>query len=139
MMSPHRLTWDFAFNMRWAYLIAIATLVGLLFSKGPKRLPVTPVTVVLFLMVLWMNVTTFFAFDVDEALPLWERVMKIQLMVFVTLYLLHSKQHVQVLIWIVAGSIAFFGIKGGLFTLRAGGEYRVWGPPGSFIEDNNAM
>ena len=139
VMSPHRLTWDFAFNMRWAYLIAIATLAGLLFSKVPKRLPVTPVTVVLFLMVLWMNVTTYFAFDIDEALPLWERVMKIQLMVFVALYLLHSKQHVQVLIWVLAGSVAFFGIKGGLFTLREGGEYAVLGPPGSFIEDNNAL
>jgi probable O-glycosylation ligase (exosortase A-associated) len=60
-------------------------------------------------------------------------------MVFVALYLLHSKQHVQVLIWILAGSVAFYGIKGGLFTLRTGGEYRVYGPEGSFIEENNAL
>jgi probable O-glycosylation ligase (exosortase A-associated) len=86
-----------------------------------------------------MNVTLLFALDINEALPMWERVMKIQLMVFVALYLLHSKQHVQVLIWVVAGSIAVFGIKGGLFTLSSGGEYRVWGPPGSLIEDNNAL
>ena len=139
VMNPHRMTWGFAHDFPFAQLIAIAILVGMLFSREPKRLPVTPVTVVLFLMVLWMNVTTLFAFDIDQSLPLWERVMKIQLMVFVALYLLHSKQHVQVLIWVVAGSIAFFGIKGGLFTLRAGGEYRVWGPPDSFITDNNAL
>jgi probable O-glycosylation ligase (exosortase A-associated) len=139
VMNPHRMTWGVAYDFPFAQLIAIAILVGMLFSREPKRLPVTPVTVVLFLMVLWMNVTTFFAFDIDGALPLWERVMKIQLMVFVALYLLHSKQHIQVLIWVLAGSIAFFGIKGGLFTLRAGGEYRVWGPPGTFIEDNNAL
>jgi probable O-glycosylation ligase (exosortase A-associated) len=41
--------------------------------------------------------------------------------------------------WILAGSVAFYGVKGGLFTLRGGGEYRVWGPWGSFIEDNNAL
>jgi probable O-glycosylation ligase (exosortase A-associated) len=91
------------------------------------------------MMVLWMNVTTFFALDAAGSLPMWERVMKIQFMVFVALYLLHSKQHIQVLIWILAGSVAFFGIKGGLFTLREGGEYLVWGPAGSFIEDNNAL
>jgi probable O-glycosylation ligase (exosortase A-associated) len=139
VMSPHRLTWDFAYDFRFAYLIVIATLVGMLFSREPKRLPATPVTVVLFLMVLWMNVTTVFAIDTALSLPMWERVMKIQFMVFVALYLLRSKQHVQVLIWVLAGSVAFFGIKGGLFTLREGGEYRVYGPPGSFIEDNNSL
>ena len=97
VMNPHRLAWGFAYDFSFAQLIAIATLVGMLFSREPKRLPVTPVTVVLFLMVLWMNVTTFFAIDTAQALPMWERVMKIQLMVFLTLYLLHSREYVQAL------------------------------------------
>jgi probable O-glycosylation ligase (exosortase A-associated) len=29
------------------------------------------------------------------------------------------------------------GAKGGMFTILSGGSERVWGPPGSFIEDNN--
>jgi probable O-glycosylation ligase (exosortase A-associated) len=139
VMSPHRLTSGFAYDYSFAQLIAIATLVGMLFSKEPKHLPVTPVTAVLFLLVLWMNVTTLFALDTAMSLPMWERVMKIQLMIFVSLYLLHSKQHVQVLIWVMAGSVAFFGVKGGLFTLREEGELLVFGPPGSFIEENNAL
>src|SRR6267378_544512 len=67
VMLRHRLTYGFAFDRRRAYIIASATLAGLLiskeglFSKEPKRLPVTPVTVVLVLMVLWMTVTTVFA------------------------------------------------------------------------------
>ena len=65
--------------------------------------------------------------------------MKIQLMAFASLYILHSKRHIQMMIWLVAGSVAFFGIKGGLFTLQGGGENRVWGPPGSFIEENNSL
>ena len=139
VMNPHRLTWGFAYDLGFAQLIAIATLLGLIFSRQPKHLPVTPVTVVLFAMILWMNVTTFFALDTSASLLVWERVMKIQLMVFVTLALLHSKQHVQILMWIVAGSVAFFAVKGGLFTLRGGGEHRVYGPLESFIEDNNAL
>lgn len=139
VMSPHRMTWDFAYDYSFAQLVAIATLVGMLLSREPKRLPVTPVTTVLFMLALWMNITTLFALDVDQSLPMWERVMKIQFMVFVSLYVLHSKQHVQLLIWVLAGSVAFFGIKGGLFTLQGGGEHRVYGPPGSFIEENNAL
>jgi len=67
--------------------------------------------------------------------PMWERVMKIQIMIFVTITLLRTREHVQVLMWILAGSVAFYGVKGGLFTLRGGGENLVWGPLGSFIEE----
>jgi len=139
VMNPHRMTFGFAYDFGFAQLIAIAVLLGLLFSRDPKRLPVTPVTVTLFLLVMWMCITTFFALDTDAALPMWEKVMKIQLMVFVTLYLLHSRQHIQILIAVVAGSVAFFGIKGGVFTVLGGGENRVWGPADSFIEENNSL
>jgi len=139
VMSPHRLTWTYAYDLRFGLWIAVATLIGIAFTREPKRLPVTPVTVVLLLFVLWLNVTTFFAIDPAGSLAKWEQVMKIQLMVFVALYLLHTKQHINILIWVLAGSVAFFGIKGGLFTLRMGGEYRTYGPPNSFIGDNNAV
>jgi putative inorganic carbon (HCO3(-)) transporter len=138
-MNPHRLMWDFAIDMRWAYYIAAATLVGLVWSRVPRRLPITPITVVLFLMVLWTTVTTMFAMDRDVSLEPWKQVIKIQLMVFVSMYLLNSKQHANVLIWVLAVSVGFYGVKGGLFTLWVGGEYRVWGPKESFIEDNNAL
>jgi len=137
VMNPHSYTWGLS-DYPFAQLIAVATLMGMLFSREPKHLPVTSVTAVLFMLLLWMNVTTLYAFDIDQSLRMWERVMKILLMVFVSMSLLHSKQHVQVLIWVAVGSVAFFGIKGGLFTLREGGEERVMGP-GGFIEENNAL
>jgi probable O-glycosylation ligase (exosortase A-associated) len=139
VMSPHRLTWGFAYDFRWAYLIAVATLAGVLLSRDPRRFPVTPVTVVLALLLLWMTVTTYFAIDINQSWEMWQRVTKIFLMVFMALYLLHSKRHVQLLIWILAGSIAFYGIKGGIFTLAHGAQFRVYGPPGTFIEENNAL
>ena len=36
-------------------------------------------------------------------------------------------------------SIGFYGLKGGIFTLMHGGNLRVWGPGGSFIEGNNEL
>src|SRR5437867_722251 len=71
VMNPHRLAWDFAVDFRWGYLIAVATLGGLLFDRSPKRLPITPVTIVLALMVLWMTVTTVFAMDTGVSLEPW--------------------------------------------------------------------
>jgi probable O-glycosylation ligase (exosortase A-associated) len=139
VMSPHRLTWGFAQDLRFAYLIAIATLIGIFLSKEPRKLPLTPVTVVLMVFTIWTGVTTFFAIDLSLSIEMWKQVTKSMLMTFVALYLLHSKQHVQVLIWIVTASVAFYGVKGGLFSLREGGEFRVYGPAGSFIEENNAL
>jgi probable O-glycosylation ligase (exosortase A-associated) len=139
VMNPHRLAYGFAHDFGFAQVIAVATLIGLVLSRQPKHLPVTPATVVLLALVAWMSVTTASALDPAASLPMWERVIKIQFMVFVTLALLHSRQHVQILIWVVAGSVAFFAVKGGLFTLRSGGEHRVYGPLGSFIEENNSL
>lgn len=139
VMSPHRLGWGAAYEMPFAMLIAVTTLVGMLFTREPKHLPVTPVTVVLMLLFFWMHVSLAFALDFQESVVMWEKVVKIFFMLFVTMYLLHSKQHVQVLVLIVAASIAFYGVKGGLFTLRIGGSERVYGPGGSLIEENNAL
>jgi probable O-glycosylation ligase (exosortase A-associated) len=138
-MSPHRLTWDFAQDLRFAYFIAIATLIGIFISREPRRLPLTPVTLVLAAFTLWMCFTTVFAIDLSLSLEMWKQVTKSMLMTFVALYLLNGKQHVQMLIWIVTASVAFYGVKGGLFSLREGGEFRVYGPVGSFIEENNAL
>src|SRR4051812_30361511 len=137
-MSPHQLTWG-SQNARYAYFIAAATLLGLLIYRGPKRMPVTPATVVLALMVVWMTVTTFLALDTNLSKEMWKQVVKTHAMVFVALYLLHSRQHVQWLICVLTASVAFFGIKGGVFTLLYGGEYVVYGPPGGFIHENNAL
>ena len=39
VMNPHRLTWGVAFNMPFAMLIAIATMVAIFISRGHKQLP----------------------------------------------------------------------------------------------------
>ena len=58
---------------------------------------------------------------------------------FLTILLLYKRGHVQVLVWVIVVSLGFYGLKGGIFVVASGGEYRVWGPPGSFIEDNNGL
>lgn len=139
VMNPHRLSWGYAYDLPFAEIIAVSTLIGIFFSREPKHLPITPVTTVLILLTLWMNVTMLFALDPAASLESWDKVNKIIFMTFVTIFLLHSKQHVEALVWVVTLSVAFYGVKGGIFTLRGGGAERVYGPPGSFIEDNNPL
>jgi probable O-glycosylation ligase (exosortase A-associated) len=89
------------------------------------------------LLTVWITLSWGLGIDPDGDYWQWNKVMKVNLMVFVGLALLRTKQHILALVWVTAGSLALLGIKGGLFTVLHGGNYRVWGPPGSFIEDNN--
>jgi probable O-glycosylation ligase (exosortase A-associated) len=59
------------------------------------------------------------------------------LFLLVTAALLTSRERIHALIWVMVISLAFFGIKGGGFTLIAGGAHRVFGPEGTMIGDNN--
>ena len=138
IMNPHQLSWRMG-AMPVAATMAGATLLGLFITKDRRNFYVTRESAVLMMFMLWMCITFPFSFYPDESYRLWNRVMKIDLMVLVALVVLHSKKHITVLAWVLAGSLGFYGVKGGLFTLMTGGSYKVWGPEGSYIEGNNEI
>jgi putative inorganic carbon (HCO3(-)) transporter len=138
IMNPHALSWRLS-SMPVAAAVGGATLLGLLFSSERKNFFLCRENVFLMLFMLWMCITLPFSFYFDESLNLWKRVMKIDLMILVAMVVLHSRKHIIALCWVLTGSLAFYGVKGGLFTLATGGSYRVWGPDGSYIEGNNEV
>lgn len=139
LMNPHRLTYGAAFDFPFAAIVAGVTCVGLLISKDEKRFPVTPVTIVLLLMMLWMSITTFAAFEQDLAWKEWGRVSKTMFMVLLAMTVIRTEKDIKLFAWVVGLSLAFYGVKGGLFTIKSGGSNHVFGPEGTYIEDNNAL
>ena len=138
IMNPHTLTWNLR-SLPVAAVMASATLLGLLLTRDRRQFFVTRETAVLMLFMLWVCITLPFSFDFDASFPMWDRVMKIDLMVLVAIVVLYSKKHITMLAWVLVGSLGFYGVKGGLFTLATGGAYRVWGPEGSYIDGNNEV
>jgi len=138
-MNPHRLTWGFAYSFPYVMIAAIVTMVAAVLGREKLKFPWSSVTVVWLLLVLWMCVTTMFALMPQLAQVEWQRSMKIQIMILMTLLIMGTKERLTQLVWVMAFSIGFFGIKGGVFTAVTGGNYRVWGPPGSFVEGNNEI
>lgn len=139
LMNPHRLAWGFAYSAPFAALAGGATLISLFTSRDPVRLPRDPILYLLLAFIAWTVLTTVFAVFPGESLNQLEKVLKIQLMTVVAMAVLHERKHIQLFVWINALSIAFYGVKGGLFTLQTGGGGRVWGPQGGFIEGNNEL
>ncbi|MBE2258383.1 MAG: putative O-glycosylation ligase, exosortase A system-associated [Candidatus Accumulibacter sp.] len=139
IMNPHRLTFGFAHDAQFAAIAAGVVLISLVVTRDRLRMPWTPPVVVLLLFVLWMCLTTAFAINPGESWGQLNKVLKIQVMTFVALFALQERKHIELFVWINALSIGFFSVKGGIFTLATGGGGTVWGPAGSFIEDNNAL
>lgn len=138
-MNPHRLGWGFARDLPLSAITAAFLLIGVIVSRERKTMPWTPVTVVWAMFVFWLIVTTIFAMNQEWALLELKKTLKIQFLTLIALLLLNSRKRLDIMIWVIVGSIGFFGVKGGIFTLLTGGQYKVWGPPNSFIEGNNEI
>ena len=137
-MNPHRLTWGFAYDFSFAMVVGIVTIAAWLFSREPKTLPWHPLVLLLAAFAAWVSFTTLFADFPEHAAWKWDRTIKILLFNgFVTLGLITTRQRLDALIWVIVLSLGFFAVKGAAFTLLTGGSHRLFGPPGSFIADNN--
>ena len=137
IMNPQRYTWGRP--LPFAAVVGGATLIGLFLTKDRKIFSLSPPATAMLLFVLWMCVTFPFSFYPDGSTEMFVKVLKIDLMVFVTMFLLHSRKHIMQFVWVLVFSLGFFGVKGGYFTIATGGTFRVWGPDGSFIAGNNEI
>ncbi|HEX8784949.1 MAG TPA: putative O-glycosylation ligase, exosortase A system-associated [Telluria sp.] len=139
LMNPHRLTYGAAYDFPFAMIVAAATLFSMLISKERKDLPANSFVFMLFVFAAWMTLTSFFALEPDLVWPEWERVMKTFGMVLITMSVVRSERDIKELVWVIAMSLGFFGLKGGIFTVASGGSSHVFGPDDSYISDNNAL
>lgn len=138
-MNPHRLAWGFAYDFPFAMIVGLVTIVSFFFSREKKEMIWSREVVVLLAFVAWMLLTTVFAFNQAWAWFQWDKVWKIQLMIVLTVLICKERRHLHWLIWVIALSIGFYGVKGGIFTIMNGGAYRVQGPAGTFIGGNNEI
>ncbi len=138
-MNPHRLTWGPAFNFPFVYIIAIITIFSFLLSKEKRPFPMSLPLFLWLCFLIWMVITTIFALKEPSAQEQLIKVIKIQIPVLMTLFLFYTRERLETLLAVITFSIAFYGVKGGIFTVLTGGSHIVWGPPGSLIYGNNEL
>jgi probable O-glycosylation ligase (exosortase A-associated) len=139
-LNPHRDLWGFGFNQPWAQAIFIATLVGCVVAREPKRIPVNTMVILFLLLALHFTVTTLFGLgETTSAWAKWDKTMKVIAGLLLTAALLTDRHRIHALIWLMAISLGYYGIRGGLFTVITGGGFRVWGPADTMIADNNHL
>jgi putative inorganic carbon (hco3(-)) transporter len=144
--NPHRFTFGMAYNFPVAMVIAVPTLAGMIFTRKVNRGLFVRETVMLLVFWAWICFTYFNATQVplfaDHTADAWVTliaVSKVLLMTFLTIRVVTSRKRLETLFIVIALSFGALAIKGTLFGVHTGGDFRVWGPPNSFVYDNNDL
>src|SRR5262245_21639110 len=138
-MRVQDLSWGFARNMRWSYYVAIVTFAGYFVAKERRqwfhrdwRCYVMMVMVVL--------IGIGIALSRQPSLRQFDRYLEYGKIVAVALFtttVVNTKERLRVLVWIVALSFGFFGVKGGVWGILTGGGSQIIRGPGGMLADNN--
>lgn len=134
--SAQRLTWGMAENIPFALIVGIAGLAGWMLCER-RRLPMDRTTWLMLAYVAMITIATYFALVPDAAWTKWLITVKAFVFVFVTAAMLTNRVRIHALIWIMVIAVGYYGIKGGIFTLLTGGNFRIYGPAATVIGDNN--
>lgn len=137
-MNPHKLSWTLA-SLPVAMAIGGATIFGLFFAKDRRSIPWTRGMITIAIFMVYFTITTIFAWYPEEAYEEWNRDEKVFLFTFITAMMIYGRYRIRALCLVIVGSLGFYGVKGGIFTIVTGGHNRVLGPPESFFGDNNEM
>ncbi len=137
-MRTQDLCWGFARYQRWSFLIAMVTFAG--FFARPFEKLFEPVwrNYAMIALAAWVALSVFanemLAFGQVPAIIEFAKVVYIALF---TTAVIKRRQHLRMMVWIIALSFGFYGVKVGLSGVLSGGSLTVKQGPGGMLEDNN--
>jgi putative inorganic carbon (HCO3(-)) transporter len=138
-MRPQDLCWGFARTMRLSFFVGIAMVAGWwAYEQGKRRFANWDLRTGL-MVALAMFVSLSYAFAQHQNTytnTYWFEYLKIILIALFTTAQVDSRQRLRVMLWVIALSLGFFGVKNGLFGILRGGAPILRGP-GGMLEDNN--
>ena len=139
-MRIQDLTWGFARFQRWSFYVAVITFAGYILSGSARRnmLPDLRNWIMIGLMVavglsLVMNGIT----DARSDTARYVEYLKIVGIAIFTTAVVKDRNYLRVLVWVIALSFGFFGVKNGIAMILSGGSLKIIQGPGGMLADNN--
>ena len=137
--QPHRDVYGFAQTAPLNFVLAIVTIGAWLLSRERKTAPGGFIFWMLVIFLLWMAINTYFAFNLEQSWPIWDRTWKTFALGFAVAAMSTTRVRMYALVWSVVIALFYYGVKGGLFTILTGGHFIVQGPAETLIGDNNQL
>ncbi len=138
-MRPQDLCWGFARTMRLSFFVGMAMVAGwFAFERGRRPFARWASRSTAMIVLTVFVAMSYLLAEHQNAYfnrYLFEFV-KIMVVALFTTGQVDSRQRFRALAWMIAGCLAFYGVKGGLFGFLTGGATILRGP-GGMMEDNN--
>lgn len=145
-LNPQSFTYGIAYQSPVAMAIAIPTLAGFLVFSPSWKGAFSRETLLLLVLWLWFTFTTIhntqmteFSYFAADTWRRWEFVSKILLMTVVTTLVVNSWERLRWVFLVITGAFAFLVLKAVPFMILTGGSFRLYGPRGTMLADNNDL
>jgi len=139
-MRVQDLTWGWARYERWSFYVAIVTLAGFVFAKQEdKRLFLPDMRSWIMVGLMAVVGVSLLASDNLRAgdFENYTEYCKIIGVALFTTAVVRTRDHLRLLIWVIALSFGFFGAKNGANFIAHAGNMFINQGPGGMMADNN--
>ena len=138
-LNPHAYAWGFVRSLPLYYVLFLVVAFRTFTAKDKQPLPKDWRITVFILLWVYFALTSALAYLPDVAWHRYWFITKIYLPFIFTLVLINTREKLYYLIVTIAASIGVVSVKGGLFAILHGFSARVYGPPNTQFEENNAF
>jgi len=138
-MRLQDLSWGFARDIRWSFYVAIVMFVGAFVSGRERNYMARDWRCyVMLLLAAVVGVSVVFAGRYDQSVTTgYTEFGKIIVISLFTTGIVATRERLRLLIWVIALSFGFFGLKAGLVGIATLGQLQILQGPGGMLMDNN--
>ncbi|MCX7098101.1 MAG: putative O-glycosylation ligase, exosortase A system-associated [Methylococcales bacterium] len=138
-LNPHAYAWGFVRTLPVYYVLFLVVAFRSLTAKDKQPIPKDWRIAVFMMLWFYFIFTSTQSYFPEYAFKKFWSVTKIFLPFYFNLVLINTRQKLYYLIVTIGASIGLAGFKGGLFAISHGFASRVYGPPNTQFEENNAF
>ncbi len=137
-MRPQDLCWGFARYQRWSMLIALVMFAGWVINVPGRLFPSDPRNWAMIALAILIGLGLADAQAVQKyEINRYIEFVKVVVIALFTTSIIRHKGHLRMMVWVIALSFGFYGVKVGLSGVLSGGSLVVRQGPGGMLEDNN--
>jgi len=138
-LNPHAYAWGFVRTLPLYYVLFLVVAFRTFTAKDKQPIPNDWRIWVFVLLWIYFVVTSTQAPYPDLVWPKLWAVSKVFIPFYFCLVLINTRYKLYWLIVAMAASIGIPAVKGGIFAILHGFAFRVYGPPATQFEENNAF
>ncbi len=141
-MRVQDLAWGWARDMRWSFYVAILTFAGffLLRERGKRMFLNDARSYIMIALVVLSGIGVALSVAPDDYQ--FKRYLEFVKIVAVSLFttaVVRNREQLRILLWVIALSLAFYGVKSGIWGILTLGRSQILIGPGGMLADSNDL